>query len=106
MWRCLHSRAGVVLDEPQKPSSNWQEQSNDADGASRTRTEAGAYPQGRPGTHRSPDAGEAGADDRRAGISAPGADRKAIRQQTTEPLDAFRRYLTTSAFAQAVCHLG
>jgi len=39
-----------------------------------------------------------------SGIVSPGANRKAIRQQT-EPLDAFRRYLTTYAFEQAFCHL-
>jgi len=50
-------------------------------------TEVGVYPQGRPRTYRSPHAGEAGPDDRRAGISAPGANPKAIRQYT-EPLDA------------------
>ena len=32
------------------------------------------------------------------------ANRKAIRQQT-EPLETFRRYLTTYAFEQAFCHL-
>ena len=32
------------------------------------------------------------------------SNRKAIRQQT-EPLEAFRRYLTTYAFEQAFCHL-
>jgi thioesterase DpgC len=39
-----------------------------------------------------------------SGIVSPGANRKAIRQQT-EPLEAFRRYLTTYAFEQAFCHL-
>jgi thioesterase DpgC len=39
-----------------------------------------------------------------SGMVSPGANRKAIRQQT-EPLDAFRRYLTTYAFEQAFCHL-
>ncbi|MBR0846778.1 enoyl-CoA hydratase/isomerase family protein [Bradyrhizobium diazoefficiens] len=39
-----------------------------------------------------------------SGIVSPGANRKAIRQQT-EPLDAFRRYVTTYAFEQAFCHL-
>lgn len=39
-----------------------------------------------------------------SGIVSPGANRKAIRQQT-EPLDAFRGYLTTYAFEQAFCHL-
>jgi thioesterase DpgC len=39
-----------------------------------------------------------------SGIVSPGANRKAMRQQT-EPLEAFRRYLTTYAFEQAFCHL-
>jgi thioesterase DpgC len=39
-----------------------------------------------------------------SGVVSPGANRKAIRQQT-EPLEAFRRYLTTYAFEQAFCHL-
>ena len=39
-----------------------------------------------------------------SGIVSPGANRKAIRQQT-EPLEAFRRYMTTYAFEQAFCHL-
>jgi thioesterase DpgC len=39
-----------------------------------------------------------------SGIVSPGANRKAIRQQT-EPLEAFRRYVTTYAFEQAFCHL-
>jgi (3,5-dihydroxyphenyl)acetyl-CoA 1,2-dioxygenase len=39
-----------------------------------------------------------------SGIVSPGANRKAIRLQT-EPLEAFRRYLTTYAFEQAFCHL-
>jgi thioesterase DpgC len=39
-----------------------------------------------------------------SGIASPGANRKAIRQQT-EPLETFRRYLTTYAFEQAFCHL-
>lgn len=39
-----------------------------------------------------------------SGIVSPGANRKAIRQQT-EPLDAFRRYVATYAFEQAFCHL-
>src|ERR1700738_3566305 len=39
-----------------------------------------------------------------SGVVSPGANRKAIRQQT-EPLEAFRRYLTTYAFGQAFCHL-
>lgn len=39
-----------------------------------------------------------------SGMVSPGANRKAIRQQT-EPLDAFRRYLTTYAFEQGFCHL-
>jgi thioesterase DpgC len=39
-----------------------------------------------------------------SGMVSPGANRKAIRQQT-EPLEAFRRYLTTYAFEQAFCHL-
>jgi thioesterase DpgC len=39
-----------------------------------------------------------------SGMVSPGANRKAIRQQA-EPLDAFRRYLTTYAFEQAFCHL-
>ena len=39
-----------------------------------------------------------------SGIVSPGSNRKAIRQQT-EPLEAFRRYVTTYAFEQAFCHL-
>jgi len=39
-----------------------------------------------------------------SGKISPGANRKAIRQQT-EPLEAFRRYLTTYAFEQVFCHL-
>jgi thioesterase DpgC len=39
-----------------------------------------------------------------SGIVSPGANRKAIRQQT-EPLETFRRYLTTYTFEQAFCHL-
>jgi (3,5-dihydroxyphenyl)acetyl-CoA 1,2-dioxygenase len=39
-----------------------------------------------------------------SGMVSPGANRKAIRQQT-EPLEAFRRYLTTYAFEQAFLHL-
>jgi thioesterase DpgC len=39
-----------------------------------------------------------------SGMVSPGANRKAIRQQT-EPLETFRRYLTTYAFEQAFCHL-
>jgi thioesterase DpgC len=39
-----------------------------------------------------------------SGMISPGANRKAIRQQT-EPLEAFRRYLTTYAFEQVFCHL-
>jgi thioesterase DpgC len=39
-----------------------------------------------------------------SGIVSPGANRKAMRQQT-EPLEAFRRYLTTYTFEQAFCHL-
>jgi thioesterase DpgC len=39
-----------------------------------------------------------------SGVVSPGANRKAMRQQT-EPLEAFRRYLTTYAFEQAFCHL-
>ena len=35
--------------------------------------------------------------------TAPGANLKAIRQHT-EPLDAFRRCLTTYTFEQAFCH--
>jgi thioesterase DpgC len=39
-----------------------------------------------------------------SGVVSPGSNRKAIRQQT-EPLEAFRRYVTTYAFEQAFCHL-
>jgi thioesterase DpgC len=39
-----------------------------------------------------------------SGMVSPGANRKAIRQQT-EPLEAFRSYLTTYAFEQAFLHL-
>jgi thioesterase DpgC len=39
-----------------------------------------------------------------SGMVSPGANRKAIRQQT-EPLETFRRYLTTYAFEQAFLHL-
>ena len=39
-----------------------------------------------------------------SGMVSPGANRKAIRQQT-EPLETFRKYLTTYAFEQAFCHL-
>jgi thioesterase DpgC len=39
-----------------------------------------------------------------SGMVSPGANCKAIRQQT-EPLEAFRRYLTTYAFEQAFLHL-
>ena len=39
-----------------------------------------------------------------SGMVSPGANRKAIRQQT-EPLEALRRYLTTYAFEQAFLHL-
>ncbi|UPJ51553.1 enoyl-CoA hydratase/isomerase family protein [Bradyrhizobium sp. 200] len=39
-----------------------------------------------------------------SGMVSPGANRKAIRQQT-EPLEAFRNYLTTYAFEQAFLHL-
>ena len=39
-----------------------------------------------------------------SGVVSPGSNRKAMRQQT-EPLEAFRRYVTTYAFEQAFCHL-
>lgn len=39
-----------------------------------------------------------------SGMVSPGANRKAIRQQT-EPLEALRKYLTTYAFEQAFLHL-
>lgn len=39
-----------------------------------------------------------------SGMVSPGANRKAIRQQT-EPLEALRRYLITYAFEQAFLHL-
>lgn len=39
-----------------------------------------------------------------SGMVSPGANRKAIRQQT-EPLEALRKYLTTYGFEQAFLHL-
>jgi hypothetical protein len=61
-------RSLASLESP----SNWQEQSNDAQRPSSTGAAVGADPQARSQTDRFPDAGKAGTEDRRAGISAPG----------------------------------